>query len=99
MDKKNKHTEPDWLDQVLGTRRTPKELGPDEMAVAAAGLTHPDDAEAFALFKQFTAMEKSAKEAWEKANGPIKRSAAAQGERWDWLKDPWPWNYEHNEVK
>ena len=45
MDKKNKHTEPDWLDQVLGTRRTPKELGPDEMAVAAAGLTHPDDAE------------------------------------------------------
>ena len=44
-------------------------------------------------------MEKSAREAWEKANGPIKRSAAAQGERWDWLKDPWPWNYEHNEVK
>lgn len=45
MDKQNKHTGPDWLDQVLGTRRTPKELGPDEMAVAAAGLTHPDDAE------------------------------------------------------
>jgi spore coat protein JB len=61
--------------------------------------THPDDTEAFTLFKQFTAMEKTAREAWEKANGPIKRSAAAQGERWDWLKDPWPWNYEHNEVK
>ena len=61
--------------------------------------THPDDAEAFTLFKQFTAMEKSAKEAWEKANGPIKRGSAAQGERWDWLQDPWPWNFEHNEVK
>lgn len=61
--------------------------------------THPDDAEAFALFKQLTSMEKSARQTWEKTNGPIMRSSAAQGERWDWLKDPWPWNYEHNEVK
>lgn len=61
--------------------------------------THPDDAEAFALFKQYTAMEKSAKEAYENANGPIKRSSAAKGECWDWLQDPWPWNFEHNEVK
>ena len=61
--------------------------------------THPEDEEAFALFKQFTAMEKAAKEAWEKVNGPIKRSTAAQAERWNWLQDPWPWNFEHNEVK
>ena len=61
--------------------------------------THPEDEEAFAMFKQFTDMEKSAREVWEKANGPIKRSAAAQAERWNWLQDPWPWNFEHNEVK
>ncbi|MBO5340211.1 MAG: spore coat protein CotJB [Oscillospiraceae bacterium] len=61
--------------------------------------THPDDAEAFALFKQYTAMEKSAKEAYENANGPIKRSSAARGDRYTWLQDPWPWNFEHNEVK
>ena len=35
----------DWLDQMLGTQNTPKELGVDEMAVAAAGLTRPEDAE------------------------------------------------------
>lgn len=61
--------------------------------------THPDDAEAFALFKQYTAMEKSAKEAYENAHGPIKRASAARGDRYTWLQDPWPWNYEENEVK
>ena len=45
MDNENKNTGSDWLDEMLGTANTPKELGPDEMAVAAAGLTHPDDAE------------------------------------------------------
>ena len=34
-----------WLDEALGTTDTPKELGPDELAVQAAGLTHPDDLE------------------------------------------------------
>ncbi|WP_428048299.1 hypothetical protein, partial [Candidatus Proelusimicrobium excrementi] len=31
-----------WLDNILGTQDTAKELGPDELAVQAAGLTHPD---------------------------------------------------------
>ena len=34
-----------WLDNILGTQDTAKELGPDELAVQAAGLTHPDDLE------------------------------------------------------
>ncbi len=34
-----------WLDALLGTSETAKELGPDELAVQAAGLTHPDDLE------------------------------------------------------
>ena len=34
-----------WLDDILGTSETAKELGPDELAVQAAGLTHPDDLE------------------------------------------------------
>lgn len=45
MENQNKNNNTDWLDEILGTKNTPKELGPDEMAVAAAGLTHPDDAE------------------------------------------------------
>lgn len=70
--------------------------------VAELGLyldTHPDDAEAFALFRQFSQMAKEAKMAVEKANGPLTQKAAAEFERYTWLNDPWPWNYEENEVK
>ena len=45
MENQNNTSGSDWLDEILGTKNTPKELGPDEIAVAAAGLTHPDDAE------------------------------------------------------
>ncbi len=34
-----------WLDSILDMPEAPKELGPDELAVQAAGLTHPDDLE------------------------------------------------------
>ncbi len=50
MDNEQKNTNlPDnnenWLDDILGTAGTAQELGPDELAVQAAGLTHPDDIE------------------------------------------------------
>ena len=62
--------------------------------------THPDDKEAFALFKQFTAMKKATQESYEKnRRRPISRCAAANTEQYSWLQDPWPWNYEENEVK
>ena len=35
----------DWLDEILGTQDLTEELGPDEQAIASAGLTHPDDLE------------------------------------------------------
>ena len=41
MDNQKKHGF-DWLDKALGTRRTPKELSPDEMAAAAEGMTQSD---------------------------------------------------------
>jgi len=34
-----------WLDELLGSSAPQSEIGPDEQAVAAAGLTHPDDLE------------------------------------------------------
>ena len=61
--------------------------------------THPEDEEAFALFKRFSAMEKTARKAYERQRGPLTRRAAAEGESYGWLQDPWPWNYEENEVK
>lgn len=61
--------------------------------------THKDDAEAFAMFKQFSAMEKAAKAAYESKFGPITKETAATGDSYQWLSDPWPWNFAQNEVK
>ena len=36
--------------------------------------THPDDMEAFDLFKQYAAMEKAAKETYEAKFGPLMKS-------------------------
>ena len=41
--------------------------------------THPDDMEAFELFKQYSAMEQSAKAAYEAKFGPITKTSAAAG--------------------
>lgn len=61
--------------------------------------THPDDSEALTLFKQFSAMEQAARANYENKFGPLTRQAAASDDSYTWLKDPWPWNYEQNEVK
>ena len=61
--------------------------------------THPDDTEAFSLFKQFSQMKKDARKAAENVAGPFTLKSAAAGEKYSWLNDPWPWNYEENEVK
>ena len=61
--------------------------------------THKDDAEAFRMFQQFSAMEKAARAAYESKYGPVTKQAAASGDSYQWLSDPWPWNYGQNEVK
>ena len=61
--------------------------------------THPDDTEAFELLKQYSAMEQSAKAAYEAKYGPITKTSAAEGSSYRWLQEPWPWNYQQNEVK
>lgn len=78
------------------------ELQALEFVVLELGIyldTHPDDAEAFALFKQYAGMEKAGRAAYESRFGPLMKSSAASGDRYRWLQDPWPWNYQQNEVK
>lgn len=78
------------------------ELQALEFVVLELGLyldTHPDDAEAFEMYQQFSAMERSAKAAFENKHGPLMKESCAAGESYRWLQDPWPWNYQQNEVK
>ena len=78
------------------------ELQALEFVMLELGLyldTHPDDTEAFTLFRQYTAMEKAARAAYESKYGPLMLGSAEMGETYRWLEGPWPWNYERNEVK
>ena len=78
------------------------ELQALEFVILELGIyldTHKDDAEAFAMFKQFSAMEKAAKAAYESKYGPITKETAAAGDSYQWLSEPWPWNFSQNEVK
>ena len=61
--------------------------------------THPEDEEAFRLFRQYTALEQEASASYEQRFGPLTRSASAHDHHYTWLKGPWPWCYEQNEVK
>lgn len=61
--------------------------------------THPSDAEAFELFRQYAAMEKDARAAYNLSNGPVMRGETAQSKTYTWLKDPWPWNYQEGGIK
>ena len=78
------------------------ELQALEFVVLELGLyldTHPDDEEAFSLFRQYAAMEKAAKTAYEAKFGPLFQANSSANSSYRWLEGPWPWNYERNEVK
>ena len=78
------------------------ELQALEFVMLELGLyldTHPDNTEAFALFRQYTAMEKAARAAYAAKYGPLLLSSADSGETYRWREGPWPWNFERNEVK
>ena len=66
-------------------------------AIVELGLyldTHEDDTEAFAMFKNYTALYEEGKRRYEKQYGPLQQLNAAQFGSYKWLNDPWPWEYE-----
>ena len=73
------------------------ELQALEFVLLELGLyldTHQDDKEAFALFQQYAALEKSGREKYEAMHGPLFQSSAAAQETFaSWIRNPWPWDY------
>ena len=61
--------------------------------------THPNDGEAFELFRQYTALEESARATFVSQNGPVLRGETAQSKTYTWLNDPWPWNFQEGGAK
>lgn len=74
------------------------ELQALEFVLVELGLyldTHQGDAEAFALYQQYAALEKEARMKYEAENGPLFQTSTANSKTWGaWLADPWPWNFQ-----
>ena len=55
--------------------------------------THWDDNEAFALYRNYQQMYEHCLSEYRKNRGPMNHTRTAEGKNYEWLDDPWPWEY------
>lgn len=61
--------------------------------------THADDTEAFALFRSYAELYRKGAEEYEKRYGSLTQRGSAAAESYQWLHDPWPWEYAANRAE
>ena len=55
--------------------------------------THPNDAEAFAVYRDLKRLCKEGHERYARLYGPISKTDLIESGSYTWLKGPWPWEY------
>lgn len=55
--------------------------------------THREDKEALELYRSYQQMYERCREEYKKQHGPLNHTRASAAECYDWLDDPWPWEY------
>lgn len=55
--------------------------------------THPDDTEAFKMYKQFLRLSKEARRRYTEKYGPISCNDMLDDSSFTWIRKPWPWQY------
>ncbi len=55
--------------------------------------THRCDQEALALYRSYQEMYDKCRKEFQKKHGPLNHANASESECYDWLDDPWPWEY------
>ncbi|MBQ3426554.1 MAG: spore coat protein CotJB [Clostridia bacterium] len=58
--------------------------------------THPEDRNAFAMFKAMVKDYKDLVKSYETAYGPLEAYSAAGFDTFRWTESPWPWEKEAN---
>lgn len=58
--------------------------------------THRDDREALALYRNYQKMYKQSKDEYKKIHGPLTHHMVSDAEQYEWLDDPWPWEFSKN---
>ena len=57
--------------------------------------THRDDNDALELYRRYQKLHKEGRIKYEKMCGPLNHSSPTEGP-YQWLDDPWPWEYSKN---
>ena len=60
--------------------------------------THPDDAEAFALYQNYVKLLKQGKKTYVERFGPLVQTDAAMDESYTWVNGSWPWHQPEQEA-
>lgn len=58
--------------------------------------THPEDAEALALYRQYQKLQHDVDAAYSMENGPMTHMSPVDHKRYTWIDDPWPWDFAAN---
>lgn len=58
--------------------------------------THRDDREALELYRSYQQLYNKGREEYAKKHGPLNHGMMSQADGFDWLDDPWPWEYSKN---
>lgn len=72
------------------------ELQALSFAIVELGMyldTHPEDDDAFALFRKYVALYDEGVARYEEAYGPMTQRCAGKQGSYNWLTAPWPWEY------
>ena len=54
--------------------------------------THPDDKEAFQIYRELLELAKVGKKRYEERYGAVCKSDLIRADSYTWLRDPWPWD-------
>lgn len=90
----------DMINQNEPSQTALHQLQAMNFSVSELGLyldTHPEDAEATALFNQYVERYGDALQQYEQQYGSTTQFGAALSGRYQWLHDPWPWEYSANQ--
>ncbi len=58
--------------------------------------THQDDREALELYRSYQQLYRRCQEEYGKNHGPLNHMQERSAECYQWLDDPWPWEYSKN---
>ena len=59
--------------------------------------THRDDREALALYRSYQQLYQKGREEYERRFGPLNHGSPTHSEDFEWLDDPWPWEFTKNQ--